>query len=207
MLLEEVHRSDQRNHRVVLVHLGMQLARRVFARRRAADQREQVRRVGEEALDREAAGDVFKMRIEAAVLVDHQHDGTLALGLGAGEIAVDLALGRVIGEPLGHEPRVALGNDRRLRVVVLQDRQQRGGSGRGAGQRGELVEEVAAAHAAVGKVVVEIDDALVHDGLPGCASEHNTGERAGIPARSPPAMKFREVRLDARPPPAQIPAP
>jgi hypothetical protein len=33
------------------------------------------------------------VRIEAAVLVDHDDGGTLALGLGADQIAVDLAIG------------------------------------------------------------------------------------------------------------------
>jgi hypothetical protein len=80
---------------LILVHLGVQLARRVLARGRSADQRQQIDGIAEVALDREATRHVLEMRVEAAILVDDQHDRTLSAGPGAGEIAVDPALGRV----------------------------------------------------------------------------------------------------------------
>jgi hypothetical protein len=108
------------------------------------------------------------VRIEAAVLVDHQHDRAPALFLAARQVAVDPALGRFVCETLGRKPRVVVRNDRGLRVVVLQQRQQRrAGRGR-AGELGQAVEEFAAVDAAMGEAVVERDDALVHDVSPCC---------------------------------------
>ena len=161
MSFEERHAGDQRRHGVVLVHLGVQLARGVLARGRAADQRQKIDRVGEIAFDREAPRHVLEVRVEAAVLVDHQHHRPFALGLGAGEVAVDLAFGGIVGHALGHEPCVVVGDDRSLCVVVLQKRQKRRACRGRSRKLGEPVEERTARHAAVGEAVVEIDDALV----------------------------------------------
>ena len=54
-----------------------------------------------------------------------------------------------------------------LGVVVLQDRQEGRRGRRAAGQGGEAVEEGPAVHAAMGEIVVEVDDALIHAGPPG----------------------------------------
>ena len=56
-----------------LVQLGEGVARLVFVARIAAQRRQRVGREGHEAVEREAARDVLDVRIEAAVLVDHQH--------------------------------------------------------------------------------------------------------------------------------------
>lgn len=49
---------------------------------------ERIRREGNEAVQREAAGDVFDVRIQTAVFMHHQHHRQLALGvLGRGQIA------------------------------------------------------------------------------------------------------------------------
>ena len=169
VLFEERHARDQRGDRVVLVHLRMQRARLVLARRRPADQRQQVDRIGEKAFEREAPCHVFQVRVEAAVLVNDQHDRALALLLRTRQVAVDPALGGVVGEALGRKPRVIVRHDRGLRIVVLQQRQQRrAGRGR-AGELGQAVEELPAADAAMGEAVVERDDALVHDVSP-CVS-------------------------------------
>ena len=73
--------------------------------------------------------------------MDHQHDRALALGLQLRQVAVDLALGRVIRDAFGDQTRVVLGNDRGLRVVVLQQRQQRGGGRGGTGELGKPVDD------------------------------------------------------------------
>ena len=176
----------------------MQLARRVLAGGRAADERQQIDRVGEIAFDREPARDVLEVRIEPAVLVDDEDDRALALGLGAREVAVDLALGRVVGEALGRQPRVVGRDDRGLRVVVLQQRQQRGGGRGRAGELGQAVEEFAAVHAAMGEAVVEIDDFLVQ-GFPPCLSrsrDYNTTDASAIPLHA--ARAGRTLPASAR---------
>ena len=86
---------------------------------------------------------------------------------------------------LGDDARVALRHGLRLGVVVLQDRQQRGRCGGAAGQRREPVEEGAAVHAAVGEVVVEIDDALIH----GCPPVADFVPRIAHLMRSVPARR------------------
>ena len=61
----------------------MQIARRVVVGRRAADEREQIERIGEETFDREAARDILQVRIETAIFMDDDDDWALALGLRA----------------------------------------------------------------------------------------------------------------------------
>jgi hypothetical protein len=65
-----------------------------------------------------------------------------------------------------HEARVVLGNDRRLRVIVLQNRKKRRGRGRGPCHQGQSVEEITPGHAAVRITVKKIDDLLVHEKVP-----------------------------------------
>ena len=70
------------------------MLRRPFLRRRDSRRAGQpVGREGQEAGDAEAARDVLDVRIEAAVLVDHEDAGQLAAGVGrAHEVALDLAV-------------------------------------------------------------------------------------------------------------------
>src|SRR5438067_2435024 len=108
------------------------------------------------------------MRVEAAVFVNDNDGRTLALGLGAHKVAVDLAVGRIVGDTLRCQARVIGCDDGGLRVVVLQQRQQRcPGCGR-ARETGEPIKEIAAVHAAVRELVVQINDALIHWRSPGC---------------------------------------
>jgi len=58
-----------------LIELADQLARLILVRGGAALGREEVRGERDEALERQTAGDVLDVRIEAAVLVDHDHAG------------------------------------------------------------------------------------------------------------------------------------
>ena len=89
MLLEERHGGHQRGHRIVLVHLGVQFARCVFIGRRAANEREEIDGISEIAFGRKPAGDVFEMRVETTVFVDHQHNRAAAFGLRPHQVAVD----------------------------------------------------------------------------------------------------------------------
>jgi len=93
MAFEEVDGGDQRRDGVVLVQSAVQLARGVLARRRPPDQRQEIDGIGQEALQCEAARDVLQMRVEAAVLVDHQDGRSFAFDLSAREVAADAALG------------------------------------------------------------------------------------------------------------------
>src|SRR6266404_1922110 len=108
------------------------------------------------------------MRVEAAVFVNGDDGRTLALGRRANEVAVDLAMGRIVGDALRYEAPVIGGDDRGLGVVVLQERQQRRPGRGSARETGEPIEEIAAVHAAVRELVVQINDALIHWRSPGC---------------------------------------
>ena len=55
------------------VELGEELRRLFLVARIAAQRRQRVRRERDEVLDRKPARDILDVRIEAAVLVDHQH--------------------------------------------------------------------------------------------------------------------------------------
>src|SRR5205085_5065848 len=75
---------------------------------------------------------------------------------------------RIVGDALGRQAPVIGGNDGGLRVVVLQERQERGSGRDRAGETGEPIKEIAAVHAAVRELVVQINDALIHWRSPGC---------------------------------------
>ena len=113
---------------------------------------------GKEAVDGQPPADVADVRVEAAVLVDHEHRGPPAGGLQPHERAAHPRAGGVVAGRLGGEPRVVLADHCRLRIVVLQDRQQRGGSRRSSDEPGEAVDELSARQHAVRVRVVEVDD-------------------------------------------------
>ncbi len=102
-----------------LIELREQLARLVFAFARvAAERRQRVGRHRQEVVERQAPRDVFDVRIEAAVLVDHEHGRAacpVALA-GLAHVRLDLAvaLRRVDLDPLGLDPLVVLGHLLRL---------------------------------------------------------------------------------------------
>src|SRR5690606_16501746 len=121
---------------------------------------------------------ILDVRIAAAVLVDDDDGGPLHLVRRTDEIAVDALAGRIIRNDVDGEPRVIRRHHRGPRVVVLQQWQK---GERGGGRTGELcqaVEEPAAADAAMRELVVEIDDALVHElcSGKGCEHENPTGK-------------------------------
>ncbi len=119
MLLHERDGRERRGDHVLALGLGVKLARLVLLRRRTAVDGQKVGREREVAFDRESARHVFDMRVEPAVLVDDDDGGALAQGLAAHEIAVDLALGGIVGDAFGGEPRVVRSHDRGLRVTIL----------------------------------------------------------------------------------------
>jgi hypothetical protein len=166
MVLHERYCRHRRGEHVVLVGLGVQLARGILARRGPAGDGQEVGRKGEVTLDREPSRHVLDMRVEAAVFLDHDDGGPLALGRGPHQVTVDRAFGRLVRHPLGREPAVVGRDDGGLGVIVLQQRQQRRGGRRRARKLGQAIEEFAPIDPAVGEAVVEIDDALVHECLP-----------------------------------------
>ena len=90
----------------------MQVARCVFVGRRAANQRQEIRRERQESFQREAPRDILDMRVEAAVFVNGNNGRTLALGRRANEVAVDLAMGRIVGDALRRQAPVIGGDGR-----------------------------------------------------------------------------------------------
>ena len=119
MLLHERDGRERCRDHVLALGLGVKLARLVLFRRRTAVDGQKVGREHEVAFDRESARHVFDMWVEPAVLVDDDDGGALAQGLAAHEIAVDLALGGIVGHAFGGEPRVVRSHDRGLRVIIL----------------------------------------------------------------------------------------
>ena len=166
VMLEERHRRGDAMRGLVGVERADHVARLVLVGRRAAERREHVDRVGEEAFERDAARDVLDVRIEPAVLVDDDDRRALSLRFEPRQIAADGVPAGVIGHAVDRQPRIVGRNDRRARIIVLQQRQQRQRRRARAGDLRQPVEERAAVDAAMGEAVVEIDDALVHGTLP-----------------------------------------
>ena len=77
------------------VELAKQLARLVLVARVAAQREQRVRRHGDELLQRQAARNVLDVRVEAAVLVHHQHHRQRTGGLRrAGDVGTHTAVAR-----------------------------------------------------------------------------------------------------------------
>jgi hypothetical protein len=124
-------RGDEVGARLRLVQLGEQRARLVLVAGIAAQREQRVRRVGDEALQRQAARDVLDVRVQAAVLVHDQDRRQLALGV------------RRHRQVAAH------------RAVALRRRQAFGGHA-GGGVFAGLVQEVAARQQAVYVLVEQL---------------------------------------------------
>jgi hypothetical protein len=144
----------------------VQVARGVLARRRAARDRQEIRRNCQETFDRKPPRDILDMWISSAVLVDDDDRGTFALGLRPRHVSVDLELAGREGRLVDGKARVVLRNRGGLGIVVLKEREQRRGCGCRSRKCRKPVEEAAPAHATVRKLVVEVDNSLVHEVLP-----------------------------------------
>jgi len=136
MLLEERHTGDQGGNRVVLIHLGNadRVPRLRWPRPPTSDR--QIDGVSQIAFGGEPAGDVFEMRVEAAVLVNDQHDGRCPWLWAAPDSrrSCPLAIHKTPARsPAVHRPARTTAACH----IVLQDRQQRHGRGTGAGDLGE----------------------------------------------------------------------
>ncbi len=150
---------------VRLLQLADHLPALVLVGGRAAHGREIVETERDEALGRHAAGHVLDVRVETPVLMNDDHGRQLARGiLRLHEIALEALRARNVHR-FRRNPRIVLLDGLCLGIVVLQDRQQGCRGCRASGQSREFIEEVAAAHAAMGEVVIEVDDALIHGGL------------------------------------------
>ena len=155
----------RRDH-VLAFRLGVKLARLVLVGGRAAIDGQQIGRQRQKAFRRVSAGDILDVGVQSPVLVDDEHGRPLALVLRPHQVTADFSLRRIIGHAFSHKPGVVGHNDRGLGVVVRQQRHQRGGSRGRADQLGEPVEKLAPVHAAMGEMMVEVDDALIHDFAP-----------------------------------------
>src|SRR5262249_24481898 len=114
------------------------------------------------ALGRRTARDICDVRIKPAVLMNDNDRRPLSLGLGANEVAIDLAFGRIVRDAFSNKPGIVCGYDGSLRVIVLQQHDERRCGGSRARQYGELIEKLAPRHAAMREAVIEIDDFLIH---------------------------------------------
>jgi hypothetical protein len=137
------------------------LARLVLVGGRAAERREHIDRQCQEAFQRKPARHVLDMRVEAAVFVDDKDGRAFDFVLAAHQLPRDLCAGGVIRRRVDGKPRIIRRDHRCPGVIVLQQRQQRGGGRGRAGEFGQPIEEIAPAHAAMGECVVAVDDLLV----------------------------------------------
>ena len=167
LILEEGDRGDRVLHRLGPIELADHLPRPVLVLGRAAERGEEIGGERDEALERHAPGNVLDVRVEAAVLVDHYDPGERSGGVGRpDQVAGHLAASARKSHLLGGDPGVVGRDDRRLGVVVLEQRQSGGRGRRTAREHREAVHEHPAADPLVGVVVVQIDDLLTHRALP-----------------------------------------
>ncbi len=142
------------------------VSRCLLVDRRAAHVTEPVRGHRQVAGQRSAPGDVFDVRIQAPVLVDDQHPGHgPVVGRGPGNVRPHLRARARVADIGGAQPLI-LGVHLLSPGVVRFDEWQQGRRGRGApGELRQPAQEGTARHAAVNVVVVEVDDALIHEGI------------------------------------------
>ena len=162
-----LHQQLRRGNEVLpdlgLVQLAEQFARLVFVTGISAEREQRIRRERHEVVEREPTGDVFDVRIEAAVLVDDQHRRQLAGGIrGTREIAARLAgpLRRIELEVFGLQPLVVLRHDLRLGEPGVQGIEQHGGGHAADRELRGAIEKAAAVDVAV-HVGVEQDQQVL----------------------------------------------
>ena len=157
----------RRGHEVLehlgAVHLTELDGALLVVAREAADRRQAIRCVRDEVRDREPPGDIFDVRIQPAVLVDHQHAGQLAARPGrAGKVAFDaaVALRRLHRRVLRLQPRIVLRHLLRPGVVGPEAFED-GGDGQPAdGELSRPVQKRAAVDVAMLVLVKEIQELL-----------------------------------------------
>jgi hypothetical protein len=77
-VLQVILRRNEIFSRLGLLELAEQFARLVLVAGIAAEREQRVRRERDEVVERQPARDVFDVRIEAAILVHHEHRRQLA---------------------------------------------------------------------------------------------------------------------------------
>jgi hypothetical protein len=145
-----------------LVEFGKQLSCGVLLTGVPAEWRQGIRCERHEVVERQAAGDVLDVRVQAAVLVHDQHTGQLACRAGGPREVPPHArvpLGRRVGEVLGLQALVVLGNLLRLGEPGVQRIEQHRGRHSTGGVLRRLVQEAAAINRTV-HVGVEQDQHL-----------------------------------------------
>ena len=136
----------------------------IVVARIAADGGEPVGRQGDEAGDGRAAGDVFDMRVEAAVLVDHHDRREGAAARRLHEVAAHparVAARGIVVHVFGFDPLVGEHDHVRLGVIG----QQRLGHGEAGAadhrDRRRAVQELAPGHAGMAVLIVKFEDSRI----------------------------------------------
>ncbi len=161
MALDEARAVQHVGTQLRLVQLRLQGAPVVVVAGVAAERREPVRCEGEEAFQRRTPRHILDIRVEPAVLVDHEHRRPRALSRRVHQIAAHrrtVAARRRIRDVLGLDAWIGEGDGLRPGVVghkAVRKDQPRKAQGRGA------VEKFAPVDTAMAVLVVEAIDLLV----------------------------------------------
>ena len=151
-----------------LVELRLQRAAIVVVAGITAERRQAIRRQREKTIHREPARDVLDVRVEPAVLVNHQHRRPGSVALRVHQVAAHLfavPAGRRIRHVARLDARVGEGDGLSPGIVRKQSLRHHQ---RRRAQRTRAPHEFAAVDAAVAILVVEIEYLLVDFGLGNC---------------------------------------
>jgi hypothetical protein len=181
-----------------LIELREYLARLVFVAGIAAEREKGVGSEGEEAVEGEMPSDVFDVRIQAAILMNHEDARKPVLrSLLKDEIAArfPIPLGRVELEILRLEPLV-LGADylrRKVGTELVEQHHRRDAANR---ELGGLVEEPAAVDAAVDVSIEQVEQLLIEImcGLTG----HGATLRLDCPEHTRPFLRSQRHATNRR---------
>ena len=172
---------------LALIKGGEQGAGLVFIARVATQGRQCIGRHGQVAVQRDAARDVFDVRVQAAVFVDHQHAGQLARCASRfGHIGLQAAVARRRRhvDHLGGETWVVFGDDLCGGKVGAERGQQAGRRHATHGELGGAVEKTPPVQVAVHIGVKQDEQFLVEisSGEAGHGVSFATGGRSSLPA-------------------------
>ena len=144
---------------------------------------------GHEPVGGEPAGDVLDVRVEAAVLMHHQHRWQLAGGTRRPHQIAPQRRGALANrDGLRRHARI-VGRDQRRGCRVGAKHDECGRRGRGAaGEFGKAAHEDPPVEATMGELVVEIDDFLLHGHPPGPVDPTPSLDYRGWAVRTAPGL-------------------
>ena len=186
---------------LALVELPEQAARLVLIAGIATEREKGIWREGEKAIEREAARDVLNVRVQAAVLVHHQHRRQSACGPGgARQVAAATAVTAACVEvkELGAQPSVVGLDELRGGERRAQRRQQTGRCGAGRREARGAVQEAAPVDGAVDILIEQAQ----HLGIEICSG---LAWRMGIGHRWDSWLDAHSETVDSQPSPAAQP--